>query len=110
MMGECEPLHLRVLGELHGVFDRAVAPASLGRVLRGGVLPVVYEKVCVANKLGISQVLPGDLPLAAGQGPRMRLVIAAIYERGAVFLQAIAERKRRMVQVVGGHLYGVDIE
>jgi hypothetical protein len=43
-----------MLGEFDGVFDRAVAPAHLGGVLRGGVLRIVDKKICAMDKLGNS--------------------------------------------------------
>ena len=44
-MGQCNPLHLRVLAEFHHVFDRAMAPADLGRILLSSELRVVDEKI-----------------------------------------------------------------
>ena len=67
-MGQCNPLHLRVLAEFHHVFDRAMAPADLGRILLSSELRVVDEKIRAIDKFGVSQILPSDFPLAGCQG------------------------------------------
>ena len=53
VMGQRDPLHLRAAAELHYVFDRAMSPADLGRILFGSVLRVVDEKVGAVNKFGV---------------------------------------------------------
>ena len=55
-MGQCNPLYLRVLAELHHVFNRTMAPANLGRILFGSVLRVVDEKIRAINKFVVSEI------------------------------------------------------
>src|SRR4029077_13086674 len=110
MMGQCEPFDLRTLAELYDVFYRAVAPAYLGGVLGGGILGIMDEKICATDKFRMPQILAYDIPLAACQGSRVRLVVAAIHERRPVHLQSIAKRERRMIQIMGGNLYLVEIK
>ena len=86
-MGQCNPLNLRVLAELHHVFNRAMAPADLGRILFGSVLRVVDEKIRPIDKFGVSQILPSNFPVAP-----------------------ITERERWMIQILGGDFDIVDIE
>ena len=109
-MGQCDPLHPRVLAEFHHVFDWAMAPADLGRILFGSVLRVVDEKIRATDKFGVSQVLPSDLSLAGCQHARVRFVVTGIHHRYPVGLQPIAKRKRRMIQIAGGDFDIVDIE
>ena len=61
------PLNLRMLAELHHVFNRAMVPADLGRILFGSVLRVVDEKIRAINKFGVSPFWPviSPWPLAS---------------------------------------------
>jgi hypothetical protein len=77
-MGQCDPLHLRELPEVHCVLDRAMPPADLGRILFGSVLRVVDEKVRTIDEFGVSQIFPGDLPMAGCQHARVRFVVTGI--------------------------------
>src|SRR5262249_23209306 len=56
------------------------------------------------------QVLPCDIPVTAGQAPRVGLMIGAIYNGRAIRLEPVSERQRRMVQVMSGDFDVVDIE
>ena len=55
------------------------------------------EKICAIDEFGMPQVLPCDIPLTAGQTPRVGLMIAAIYNGRAIRLEPVSERQRRMV-------------
>ena len=66
-MGECKPLDLGFMAELHGVFDCAVAPANLGRVLVGSILRVMDEEVSARDELGMLQIVPSDFAFAVSQ-------------------------------------------
>jgi hypothetical protein len=109
-MGQCNPLHLRVLTEFHHVFNRAMAPADLGRILFGGELRVVNEKVRAIDEFGVSQILSSDFPVAGCQQARVGLVVTGIHHRYPVGLQPITKRERWMIQIVGGDFNLVDIE
>ena len=54
VVGQCNPLHARVLRELYDVFDRAMPPTNLFRVFFRSVLRIVDEKIGALNKLGMS--------------------------------------------------------
>ena len=54
MVGQRNPLHARVLGELYDVFGRAMPPTNFFRIFFRSVLRVVDEKVGAINKLGMS--------------------------------------------------------
>jgi hypothetical protein len=109
-MGQCNPLYLRVLAELHHVFNRTMAPANLGRILFGSVLRVVDEKIRAIDKFGVSQILPSNFPVAACQHARVRFVVTGIHHRYPIGLQPITERERWMIQILGGDFDIVDIE
>ena len=66
-MGQCQPLDLRFIAQFHRVFDRAVAPADLGRVFLGSVLRVMDEEVRARNELCMLQIVPSDFALAVSQ-------------------------------------------
>ena len=110
VMGQCDPLHPGMLAKRHRVVDGAMAPSNLGRVLFGGVLRIVDEKIGASNEFSMLQVLPSDGPMAGCQFLRVGFVVAGIYDRCPVGLQPIAKRERRMIQIVGGHPDIVDIE
>src|SRR5215211_8098689 len=101
-MGQCNPLHLRALTELHHVFNRAMAPADLGWILFGSILRVVDEKIRAVDKFSVSEVLPSDIPPPGSQPTRVGFVITRIHHCYPVGLQAITERERRMIQILGG--------
>jgi hypothetical protein len=109
-MRQRDPLRLRVLADPHCVFDGAMAPADLGRILLGGVLRVVDEKVRTTDEFDVAQILPGDLPVACCQTAGVGLVVTGIHHRHPVGLQPISERERRMIQIAGGNLDIVYIE
>jgi hypothetical protein len=73
VMGQCNSLHLRVLAEFHHVFDRAMAPADLGRILFGSVLRIVDEKICAIDEFGVPQILPSDFPMTGCQHARRQI-------------------------------------
>src|SRR5260370_35678001 len=100
-MGQCNPLHLRVLAELHYVFDRAMAPADLGRILLGSELRVVDEKIRAIDEFGVSQILPSDFPVAGCQHARVGFVVTSIHTRYPAGLQPLTERERRMIRLMG---------
>ncbi len=87
-----------------------MAPADLGRVLFGGVLRVVDEKIRALDELGMSQILAGDLSAAGSQQARVGFVVTGIHHHCLVDLQPITERERWMVQIAGGNLDIVDVE
>ena len=109
-MGQCNPLNLPVLAELHHVFNRTMAPSNLGRILFGSVLRVVDEKIRAIDKFGASQILPSNFPVAACQLARVRFVVTGIHYRYPIGLQPITQRERWMIQILGGHFDIVDIE
>src|SRR5260370_35154274 len=109
-MGQRDPLHLRELAEVHYVFDRTMAPADLGRILFGSVLRVMDEKIGAIDEFGVSQILPGDIPVAGCQHARVGFVVTGIHHRYPGGLQPITERERWMIQIVSGDLDIVDIE
>jgi hypothetical protein len=57
----------------------------------------VDEKICAIDEFGMPEVLPCDIPLTAGQAPRVGLMIGAIYNGRAIRLEPVSERQRRMV-------------
>ena len=57
-MEQDEPLHVGDTRHVHGVLDRAVAPAGLGRIVGGVVLGVVDDEIRVAEERGVAPV-PG---------------------------------------------------
>jgi hypothetical protein len=57
----------------------------------------VDEKICAVDEFGMPQVLPCDIPLTAGQAPRVGFMIAAIYDGRAIRLEPVSERQGRMV-------------
>ena len=95
---------------LHRVFDRAVAPAALGLVLGGRVLRVVDDEIGAGKELDVTAVLLGQVAGAGGQMPRMRLVIARVDDGDAVRLEPIAERERRMVEILRRDANVADVE
>src|SRR6266571_2556742 len=109
-MGQRDLLHLREPAEVHYVFDWAMPPADLGRILFGSVLRVVDEKVGATDEFGVSQILPGDFPVAGCRHARVRFVVTCIHHRYPVGLQPITERERWMIQIAGGDFDIVDIE
>jgi hypothetical protein len=58
---------------------------------------IVDKKICAADEFGVPQVLPGDLPQAVGQTPRMGLMIAAIYDGRTISLEPVSKCQRWMV-------------
>jgi hypothetical protein len=85
-MEEGQPFPMRRQRDVHHIGDRAVAPADFLRVFRGGVLGVVDDQVCSAEKLDVPTILmvhwqcpcgglAGLLRLRAGMG----LVIRGIH-------------------------------
>src|SRR4029453_15045155 len=87
-----------------------MAPADLGRILFGSVLRVVDQKVGVIDELGVSQILPNDLPIASCQCPRVWFVITSIHHRHPIRFEPITERERWMIQIFGAYFYIVDFE
>src|SRR6266567_6064163 len=85
-------------------------PADLGRILFGSVLRVVDEKVGATDEFGVSEILPGDVPVAGRRHARVGLVVTGIYHRDSIGLQPITERERWMIQILGGDFDIVDIE
>ena len=88
---------MRELAEVHYVFDRAVAPADLGRILFGSILRVVDEKIGAIDEFGVSQILPGDIRVAGCQHARVGFVVTGIHHCYPVGLQPITERERWMI-------------
>ena len=109
-MGQCDLLHTRVPGELDYVFDRAMAPSDFGWVFGCRVLSIMDEKIRVLQKLGMPQVLPGDLPLPGCETARIGLVVARVHDDKAVCLQAIAQREGGVVEILRRYLDVADIE
>jgi hypothetical protein len=87
-----------------------MAPADLGWIFFGSVLRVVDEEIRAIDEFGVSQILPGDIPLAGCQHARVGFVVTGIHHRYPVGLQPITERERWMIQIVGGDFDIVDIE
>ena len=87
-----------------------MTPSDLGRVFGGRVLRIVDEQICVLEEIGMPQILPRDLPLTGRQNARIGLVVTRVDDCDAVRLQAIAERERGMIEVLGRHSDVTDIE
>src|SRR5262249_45847198 len=109
-MAQCDLLRSRELPDLHRVFDRAMTPTDLVRILFSGVLRVVDKKVGAIGKFGVLQILPSDLSVASCESARMRCVDTGIHYRCPIGLQPIAKRERCMIQVAGRDFDIVDIE
>src|SRR5262245_28814818 len=56
------------------------------------------------------EVLPCDIPVTAGQVPRVGLMIGKIYNGCAISLEPVSYRQRRIVQVMSGEFYFVNFE
>src|SRR5258708_38495034 len=100
-MGQRDPLHLRELAEVHYVFDRTMAPADLGRILFGSVLRAMGEKIGAIDEFGASQILPGDIPVAACQHAREGSVVTGIHHPYPGGLHTITEPDSWMIQIAG---------
>src|SRR6266478_265592 len=99
VMREREPLHPGCAGELHDVVERAVSPVLPCPVLLGRVLRVVDDEIGVGQEAGVTAVAlvedrfdPPGRGIAAPEGAAERLVVARVDDRGAVGLEAVAER------------------
>src|SRR5882672_2454758 len=99
-MCERDALHSSQLRDGDHVFDGAVPPANLSFVFRGAILRIVDQKIGARYKLSVTFILPADITDAVGERPRMRLVITGVNDGHPVRLQPIAQRHRRMVQVL----------
>jgi hypothetical protein len=85
-------------------------PADFFWIFFGSVLRIVNEKVGVIEEFCVSQILPGDIPVAGCQHARVRFVITGIHQRCAVDLQAVTKRKRWMIQITCGDFDIIDRE
>ena len=77
-MGQCNPLNLRVLAELHHI-QPCYGPSRSWPDIFGSVLRVVDEKIRAINKFGVSRILPSNFPVAACQHARVRFVVTGIH-------------------------------
>ncbi len=108
VVGQRESLHAGCARELHDVLECAVPPALPPPVFLGRVLRVVDDEIGVGQEMGVPAVaLVQDRFERAGRGVRApegateRLVVARVDDRGAVGLDAVAERHRGVVEVLG---------
>ena len=84
------------------VFDGAVAPPDLVGVLLGKVLGVVNHEIGIRQKPRMLHVAATCRQVSApAEFTIVRLVIARIDHTRTVDLEAIAERQRRVVEVLG---------
>src|SRR5215471_18865078 len=100
-----------------GVVDRPlgwrVAPAQLLRILLEHVLGVVDHQVGVGEELDMTSVLVmhGGLASEPCHGVRsVRLVIGRVHDYYTAGLQTVAERERRMVQILRDDAHTADRE
>ena len=98
-------------GHVDREFSRAVAPADVGLVFGPRELRVVDQQVGAVDEAGELALFGGlRWPLAACQRQRMRLVVGGVDDGRAVGLDAVAQRQRRVVHVVGADAHVVDLE
>ena len=107
VVGECELAHPRRAGEVHGVLVRAVAPVLLGRIFLGRVLRIVNHQSRVAHEARVAAVpfvRHGCVVVwriaVMRQRLRKGLVVAQVHDARAIGLDAVAERHRRVMEVL----------
>ena len=101
----------RGAADVDGILDRAVPPADATGVLLGCVLGVVDHDVGALQERDMAIVIAVRPHVAAhAEGGVERLVVGDVAHGGAVALQAVRERERRVVEVLRAHHDVVDVE
>ena len=102
--------HAGRFGQRHGLADRAVAPADVGRVLLVGVLGVVDEEVGAGHERETRRPLRRCVGEAVAYGAEGRFVVGDVGQDGAVGFDPVAERRPGMADEVGGHGSAGEVE
>ena len=93
------------------VLDRAVTPPDASGVLLGRVLGVVDHDVGALQERDMAIIIAVRSHVATHtEGAIERLVVGDVAHGGAVALQSIRKRERRVVEVLRAHHHVVDVE
>ena len=99
MVRQRDPARARSARDQHGIVERAVPPAALGRIFLRQVLGIVDDQVGAGHELGVRQIFALQFGLTVRHVGGVRFVIAGVDHAGAVAFDAERQRQRGVVQV-----------
>src|ERR1700739_4208252 len=103
-------LHFSMARKLDNELARAVAPSHLEGIFGGRVLRVMNQEVRTFNEFGVSLIRSRKLCVPVGDGAGKRFMVAAIHDRGVVWLQTVYQGQCRMIHILSCDLDIVDLK